>query len=156
MTETSQPQAPRPTSSLRSEAGMTMIELMATMAIVGSLASIAVPKYHEITDAARVARAIGDIQAIQSTLDTRDTLPDVLATAGISLRDPWGQPYVYVKFATGGVPRTDRFGVPVNNTYDVYSLGRDGATSGSLNAGPSLDDVVRASDGGWIGAASRF
>ena len=137
-------------------AGMTIIELLATMAIVGSLASIAVPKYHAIAESAKVARAIGDIQAIQTTLDTRDSLPNSLASVNQNIIDPWGNPYVYVKFAMGGSPRVDAFGIPINGTYDLYSYGKDGATAGPLNASVSLDDVVRANDGGFIGAASRY
>ncbi len=136
--------------------GMTLIELMATMAIVGSLASIAVPKYHALAEQAKVARAIGDIQAIQTTLDTRDSLPNSLAGIGQNLTDPWGNPYVYVKFSMGGTPRLDAFGIQINSSYDLYSYGKDGATAGPLNAGVSLDDVVRANDGGFIGAANRY
>ncbi|HEY7565044.1 MAG TPA: prepilin-type N-terminal cleavage/methylation domain-containing protein [Acidimicrobiia bacterium] len=137
------------------QAGMTLIELLTTLAIVGSLAGIAVPKYHEIADAARVTQAIGDISAIQTTLDTRDSLPDNLAGIGQNLVDPWGNPYVYVKFPNGS-PRVDRFGVPLNTTYDLYSVGKDNSTSGSLNSSVSFDDVVRANDGGFLGQGSRF
>lgn len=137
------------------EAGMTLIELMATVAILGSLASLAVPKYHKVTEAARVARAIGDLQAIQTTLDSRDSLPDNLAGIGQNIIDPWGNPYVYVKFPNGA-PRVDRFGVAVNTTYDLFSPGFDDVTAGSFNAGVSFDDVVRANDGGFLGTAGRF
>jgi general secretion pathway protein G len=137
------------------EAGMTIIELLATLAIASSLASIAIPKYHQFAETARTTQAIGDIQAIQTTLDTRDSLPDNLANVGQSLVDPWGQPYIYVKFPSGS-PRVDRFGVQVNTTYDLYSLGPDGTSSSSLNAGSSFDDVVRANDGGFIGLGSKY
>lgn len=139
-----------------SQAGMTLIELMATLAIASALASIAIPKYHAIADEARVARAIGDLQAIQTTIDTKDSVPNSLAGLGLNLIDPWGNPYVFVKFSMGGAPRVDAFGIPINTIYDLYSYGRDGATANPLNAGVSLDDVVRANDGGFIGAASRY
>lgn len=137
------------------QAGMTLIELMATVAIVGSLAGIAIPKYHEIADSARVTQAIGDISAIQTTIETRDSLPNNLVGIGQNLIDPWGNPYVYVKFPNG-TPRVDRFGVALNTTYDLYSVGKDGSTSGSLNSSVSFDDVVRANDGGFLGQGSRF
>ncbi len=138
-----------------SEAGMTLIELLAALAIVSSLASMAIPKYRQFVQTARTARALGDIQAIETTLDSRDSLPDDLASTGQNLSDPWGQPYIYVKFPNGA-PRLDRFGVVTNTTYDLYSVGPDGASSASLNAGVSVDDVVRANDGGFIGLASKY
>lgn len=138
------------------QAGMTIIELLAVLAIISGLASIAIPKYHDLADAAKVARAIGDIQAIQSTLDTRDSLPPNLGGLGLNVTDPWGHPYVYVKFSAPGQGRVDAFGVQVNTTYDLYSYGKDGSTASPLNAGVSLDDVVRANDGGFIGAANRY
>jgi general secretion pathway protein G len=137
------------------QAGMTIIELLAVLAIASSLASIALPKYHQIAESARVAQAIGDIQAMQTSLDTRDSLPDNLASTGYHMLDPWGNPYVYVKFPNGA-PRVDRFGVQVNTTYDLYSVGPDGGTATSLDAASSFDDVVRANDGGFIGLASRY
>jgi general secretion pathway protein G len=138
-----------------SQAGMTIIELLATLAIASSLASIAIPKYHQIAETARTTRAIGDIQAIETTLDTKDTLPDLLITIGQNITDPWGNPYVYVKFPSGA-PRVDRFGVQVNTTYDLYSMGPDAMSSNSLNAGSSFDDVVRANDGGFIGLGGKY
>jgi general secretion pathway protein G len=134
---------------------MTMIELMAVMAIIGSLASIAIPKYRQIADAARVTQAIGDLEAIAISLETRDSLPDNLSSLGLRTVDPWGYSYVYVKFPNGS-PRVDRFGVQLNTTFDLYSIGKDGATSSSLGASASFDDVVRANDGGFIGQGSKF
>jgi general secretion pathway protein G len=139
----------------RRQAGMTVIELLAVLMIVSALASIAIPKYHALADKAKVARAIGDLQALQTTLDTRDSLPDNMSTLGLSLTDPWGNAYVYVKFPSG-TPRVDRFGVQLNTTYDLYSVGKDGATATSTNAPASFDDVIRANDGGYIGQASKF
>lgn len=138
-----------------SESGMTLIELLAVLSIISSLASIAVPKYHEVTESARVARAIGDLQALQTTLETRDTLPDLLSGSGQNLIDPWGNPYVYVKFPNGS-PRLDQFGIPVNTTFDLYSAGPDKVSGLSLNSGPALDDIVRANDGGFISQAFRY
>jgi general secretion pathway protein G len=139
----------------RRQAGMTIIELLAVLAIVGSLSSVAIPKYHELSDRARVAQAIGDLHAIQTMLETRDSLPDNTSGLGVNTTDPWGNPIVYVKFPNGA-PRVDRFGVVLNTYYDLYSVGKDGATSSSLNASVSFDDVVRANDGGFLGQAAKF
>jgi general secretion pathway protein G len=74
--------------------------------------------------------------------------------------DPWGNPYEYNKFPPGRrVPagaRRDRFLVPINTTYDLYSKGKDGDSAPPLTARRSQDDVVRANDGGFIGLAARY
>lgn len=140
---------------------MTLIELLAVMAIIGMLSGLAVPKYQEIVEKARVARAIGDIKAIQTDLMTSDTLPDDLAAIGrATLLDPWGRPYVYNKFPPNRVvppgARRDRFLVPINSEFDLYSVGKDGNSNPPLQAARSRDDVVRGNDGGFIGLATKF
>jgi general secretion pathway protein G len=139
----------------RRQAGMTLIELLAVLGVLSSLASISLPKYHEISEGAKRARAIGDLKSIQTALDTRDSLPPDLPSIGATLIDPWGQPYQYTRFPDAP-PRVDRFGVQVNSTYDLYSLGEDGTSATSLNAAASFDDVVRANDGGFLAQASRY
>jgi len=143
--------------------GFTLIEMLATMAIVGTLASISIPPVQEAVTKARVARAIGDISAIQSELvgfmSEGDSLPSSLAAIGrAGAEDPWGQPYVYFPFPTpgSGSGRTDQFGVPLNTYFDLYSVGEDGASSGSLGATASRDDIVRANDGGFVGLGSSY
>lgn len=140
-------------------AGFTLIELMAVVAIIGTLSAIAIPKSQQMVERARVAQAIGGIKAIQTNLDTQDSLPDDLSVFGPIPLDPWNRPYVYNKFEDKTVPqgaRRDKFLKPINSTYDLYSVGKDGETSASLNAKSSQDDVLRANDGGFIGLASRY
>jgi general secretion pathway protein G len=135
------------------------VELMSVVAIIGTLSALAVPRYRDAVDKARVARAIGDIKAIQTNLDGRDSLPDDLSVLGEVPLDPWSRPYVYNKFEDQKVPfgaRRDRFLVPINSTYDLYSVGKDGATAAALSAKASQDDIVRANDGGFIGLGSRY
>ena len=142
------------------DAGFTLVELLAVLTIIGSLAALGVPATHEAIDRARVVRAIGDIKAISTNLDSQDSLPDHLTFFGPVQLDPWGNPYQYNKFPPNRrVPvgaRRDRFLVPINTSYDLYSMGRDGATSPPLSARKGQDDVIRANDGGFIGLASRY
>ena len=58
----------------------------------------------------------------------------------------------------GGVggARKDRFLVPINSDFDIYSMGRDGQTVPPLTAPKSHDDILRASDGGFYGLAANF
>jgi general secretion pathway protein G len=133
---------------------------MAVAAILGTLSALVVPRTREAVERAKVAKAIGDIKAFQTNLDGQDSLPDDLSVFGPIPLDPWDRPYVYHKFdPTKDVPpgaRRDRFLVPINSTYDLYSLGKDGQTSAPLTAKSSQDDIVRANDGGFIGLASRY
>jgi general secretion pathway protein G len=52
--------------------------------------------------------------------------------------------------------RKDRFLVPLNTDFDLYSVGRDGESVPALTAAKSRDDVVRAANGSFIGLASKF
>ena len=52
--------------------------------------------------------------------------------------------------------RKDKFQVPLNSTYDLYSLGKDGVSDEPLTAKPSWDDIVRANDGAFIGLATQY
>ena len=136
------------------------MELLAVVTIVGSLAALGVPATREAIERARVARAIGEIKSMSTNLDSQDSLPDLLSSLGPLPLDPWGNPYQYNKFPPNRkVPqdaRRDRFLVPINTSYDLFSMGRDGATTPPLSASKSQDDVVRANDGGFIGLASRY
>lgn len=55
-----------------------------------------------------------------------------------------------------GGARKDRFLVPINSDFDVYSMGKNRDTVAPLNPPKSQDDVIRASDGGYYGLARNF
>jgi general secretion pathway protein G len=144
-------------------AGFTIIELLTVMLIIGLLASIAGPALKLTMDKARVARAIGDIEAVTHDLAVYETadqpLPATLSSIGRgALLDPWGRPYTYVTWvgAPPAAARKDRFGVVLNSRYDLYSSGKDGSSAIQLDAGVSLDDIVRASDGSYIGLGATY
>ncbi len=152
------------------QTGMTFIELLVAMAIAATLSALALPKLHEMIDRGKVAKAIQDISAIQAdltTYDAKDSLPASLAEIGWGgAVDPWGRPYQYFPFppAPGGGKgksppagaRRDRFLVPINSTYDLYSMGEDGATVPALTAKASWDDIIRAGDGSYVGLGSKY
>lgn len=138
---------------------------MTVVAVIGLLASMALANYNSTLRQAKITKAIGDIRTMQIELQTieanGDTLPSTLATIGRDrLLDPWGNPYQYNPFPPDRrVPpgaRRDRFLVPINSTFDLYSMGEDGQSVAPLNASRSQDDIIRANDGGFIGLASRF
>ena len=140
--------------------GFTLIELLLVVAIIGVLASLAGPKLQRAIELARIAKAIGDIQAFQTEILSLDSLPTSLAAINrAGFLDPWGRPYAYLKLEgnkNNGKARKDHFLVPLNSDFDLYSVGRDGLSSGPLTAKASADDVVRANNGGFIGLAARY
>lgn len=143
--------------------GFTLVEILIGMAIVATLAGIAVPMGSSYIDKARNARAIAEIRLMEKDIKTfeieNETLPNSLSDAGQGgLLDPWGNPYEYLKVegAIRGNLRKDRSMVPVNSDYDLYSRGKDGRSAGPFTAKASRDDIVRAADGGYVGLASGF
>ena len=57
---------------------------------------------------------------------------------------------------TTAVKRRDRFLFPLNTDYDLFSLGKNRVTRVSLGDPASLDDVIRANDGGYFGLAAKY
>ncbi len=52
--------------------------------------------------------------------------------------------------------RKDRFLVPINTDFDLYSMGRDGKSTPPLTAAASRDDIIRANGGAYIGPAKGY
>lgn len=228
----------------RGESGYTIVELSIVISIVGILAAVGGSQYASYLDRARTARAIAELQAIAKQLeplpDEDQTYPASLADAGITMLDPWGNPYQYLLIsgnlprglssAVDGLPpvaapggrnatsaatspttttstgnagsssggggstggnggnasgnaaggagqgaaggagraggggggsimgevRKDRFQVPINSDFDLYSSGPDGQSRGPLSAPVSRDDILRANDGAFYGVAEDF
>jgi len=142
--------------------GYTLIELLAVIAMVGTLLTLAVPGYRIFVERARVSKAIGQVAEIDIAIAAYSVantarLPDSLADVGFdAVLDPWGRRIEYVNFSLGGSPRVNQHGDPVNTSYDLYSAGPDGVSARSLSANESQDDIVLASDGGFIGAVADY
>lgn len=60
------------------------------------------------------------------------------------------------KTEVDNVKRKDRFLFPLNTDYDLFSFGSNGKTAPSLGDPVSLDDVIRANDGGYFGLADDY
>lgn len=134
------------------------------MAIILTIAAIAIPNLMAAVNAAKNAKAIGDLRSIGDDIEAYNVInykyPDSLADIGRdTFPDPWGNPYQYLNFAGvngKGKMRKDRFLVPINTYFDLYSMGPDGDSVPPLTAQPSRDDVIWANDGSFIGLASQY
>jgi general secretion pathway protein G len=133
------------TARRRTPHGFTLIELLVTIAIIATLAAIVAPSLFGNIGDARRGTAKSQVQILSLALDAyrldNESFPTTeqgleslrsVPIAGDSppnwkgpyLRqivplDPWGRPYVYVS------P-----GVSNPNSYDLYSLGKDGKAGG--------------------------
>jgi general secretion pathway protein G len=148
-----------------SASGFTLIELLIVLLIIGTLAGLAVPSFTQYLEQARTIRAVAEIRLIEKEIALRevasDPLPNTLGDLGWTKLDSWGHPYQYLSFAAAGPgykgkARKDKFLVPLNSTYDLYSMGKDGQSKTPLTAKTSWDDVIRANDGAYVGLASGY
>ena len=147
----------------QSTAGFTLIELMMAIAILVLLVGIAIPLYQGHAAETRIQRAIQDIHQIQlliADMGLDGSFPDSLEEVGADkMLDPWGQPYQYLNIRDGdpeGQTRKDKFLVPVNSDFDLYSMGADGKSAPPFTAKGSRDDVVRANNGAFVGIAEDY
>ena len=154
------------TDNLSYQSGFQLIELLIAVAIVAVIAFIAIPvysEYHDKVNNATAARDIGTMQhAIELFYEEYNSYPDILGEVKMDkLQDPWRHPYQYLRIAGAvlkgkGAQRKDKNLVPLNTDYDLYSMGKDGASVSPLTAKMSRDDIVRAYNGKYIGLAANL
>ena len=146
--------------------GLTLIEVMIVIVIIGILSSIAIPAYFSSKEKARNAATIAEIKILEKMILAYNfdngTYPDNLKQLRKNeLKDPWGNPYQYYKIEGRtnkgvGKMRKDRNMVPVNSDFDLYSNGKDGQSKTPFTAKASRDDIVRANNGRFIGLVSDY
>ncbi|MBX3040351.1 MAG: type II secretion system major pseudopilin GspG [Bdellovibrionaceae bacterium] len=128
-------------SAVRNKRGMTLIEIMIVLAIIGAISALLIPRFGSAQDKAKVKEAkihIGQIiQALSFYYSDCGRYPQALTGltqadsscsnwgpepyykmkgSETSINDPWGNPYVYE--LQGG-------------QFTLKSLGKDGADGGS-------------------------
>ncbi len=143
--------------------GFTLIEIMVTVALVAVLTAIALPSYQAYRERARNHQAASDIVAMGLVIKARflddRAYPDDLSVVNFqNKRDPWGRAYFYYNVADKGRggARKDKALNPINSDFDLYSAGADGKSKGQVTQKDSVDDVIRANDGAFVGLAADF
>ncbi|MDX1749767.1 MAG: type IV pilin protein [Methylophaga sp.] len=155
--------------NITSQKAMTLIELMLVIAVLGVIVTIAIPSYQSYIDKTDNALAVSQIVNIQSVIERYylqnhrypAKLDDIAGSLPDNGVDPWGNKYIYLNIAddwprTRGPSRKDRNINPINTQYDLYSMGKDGQTKKQVSQKDSLDDVILARDGRFIGLAADF
>ena len=129
------PAGPRPgapAAGRRRDRGMTLIEIMVVITILGLIAAaVAVNVVGQLSEA-KVKQARTDLHTIENCLDmykvdkghypSSEEGLQAVVTAGkckAGLKDPWGNPYVYIQ---PGQVHPD--------SYDIKSYGADGQPGG--------------------------
>ena len=173
--------------------GFTFLELMTVVAIIATLAGIAIPVYSIQIEKAKITKAIAEIRMLEKVIATfrlepgspstvtpeetetskkgkgkknteseetvKNDFPNTLTDIGYGeLLDPWGSPYQFANHAniSPGKRRKYKSTVPLNTDYDLYSMGPDGKTVAPITSKAGYDDIIRASDGLYIGLASQY
>jgi general secretion pathway protein G len=157
--------------------GITVFELLIALVLVSILATFAIANYGSSEPdcdnpnakqsplmRGKIAQVNGDIGRIHLAASkfelSNSRFPANLAEIGMDdLRDPWGNPYQYLLvfgLDNKGPVRKDHDLHPVNSTYDVYSMGPDGATASPFTSTLGKDDIVMANDGDYFGLACLY
>lgn len=142
--------------------GVTLLELLITVALIGLLSAVAMPSYQAYMERAKIQVAKKDILEISLKLERyltfKNAYPTTLADLPDTRLDPWGSPYRYLSMegAKVGQKRKDKSLHPLNSDYDLYSMGPDGNSQTPLTAKASRDDIIRANNGGFIGVAEDY
>ena len=151
-------------SRMRSGAGFTVIELMFVVAVAAILAALGHGQFSSYVERSKIAVAKGDIATLEVEIlryqtNHQGSLPVSLAEIGRDeLLDPWQRSYHYVDLTgkSKGKARKDRRLNPINSDYDLFSAGKDGEFKPQVSQKDSLDDVIRARNGAYIGVARDF
>lgn len=151
-------------AKMRNSLAFTLVELLLTFIIIGTLTTIAASMYSGYMDRSKSVQAKSDIFLIESKIEIfysiNSRYPESLdELKGQIPLDPWGNPYQYLNITTAkgkGKVRKDHNLVPLNSDYDLYSMGKDGKSVSPLTAKASRDDIVRANNGAFVGLASEY
>jgi general secretion pathway protein G len=142
--------------------GFTLIELIVVVALVAILATLSLIAGGNLKNTAKNGRAKSEIRthekAIIASYTDRGQLPNLLSdiVSAANINDPWGRPYQYRNIGNNSGSSPNRYvdftGANLNEQFDLYSMGQNGASSQNLSPtapvpNTSKDDIVYCNDG---------
>lgn len=139
--------------------GFTLVELMVVVAILGVLATMAIPLFNGYMKTVKNGACTADIRsidkAIQAYVIEKNALPASLNDLGMgNPLDPWQRPFEFQVLGPGPAPaplQDEVLGDRLNMDYDLYSKGEDGLSDPVSGTPGNADDIVRSSDGVYVG-----
>jgi len=152
---------------IKVNSAFTLVEILMAVAILGTLVALLVPSISSMLNKMRITEARAEIAMISAKIQAQQVNTGDFPAAIDEIElvehiDPWGNPYQYLiilgknKSEVAGKWRKDRFLVPINSDFDLYSMGKDGQSTPPITAQASHDDVIRANNGEYIGEASKY
>ena len=147
--------------------GFSLIEILIAITVMGALIAIALPSFNSYRDQQKIAVSVADLRVLDNRLKSHKLRTETFPTALNELldpspSDPWGQSYLYLRIegedngAIKNSMRRDKNLNPINSDFDLYSNGANKSSKAQLDNKNSVDDVVRANDGGYYGLASKY
>ncbi len=144
----------------------SLTEVAVILLIAALLFSMVPSAFMHMVDTVESNNAAQELQKISDQINEfrahtghyPDSLDEVMSPVPL---DPWGHPYQYLRIDGGspsgiGKERKDKYLVPINSDYDLYSMGPDGKSVPPLTASASHDDIVRGRNGKFFGLATDY
>ena len=139
---------------------------MIALALLVTVMAVALPGYSKYRDRVDYANAIVGINTLVHRIEQfyadHSRFPANLAEIGMSnFTDPWGGAFKYLRiYGAGpgitGLVRKDKNLHPLNTDYDLYSMGKNGVTTTQIITSRGKDDIIRASNGKFVGIAADY
>jgi len=148
----------------RRSKGLTLIEIMIVVAILGILSAVAIPSYNGYQEKRRIAEAREDIVAMSLAIEQYITInremPANLDDIGWrNVKDPWDKNYLYRDLtidANVSRARADSSGQSLNSDFDLWSRGPNKKSSRIVTNNNGSDDILRAFNGREVRLGKEF